>query len=223
MDQVLSEEQKDRILKYAQSIVHGDSKIMFLYYGGSIAYGTYQGDDSDIDVNLVIDGFKGFMHTTIGDIDFFIYGKEYAVKKQKLDKDMPLYFITYIDEVLAIDTTLIYLNPDYQKEFDSYCDIKLENRIDSFLDVFISYYQHCIDARPNEPTKRLYHLLRVRGIIERYIRTGEYSLALLENWRTLIFSYKKNWNNEIGYSIYKEEILKSMDFLRNYRDSLRGK
>ena len=53
MDQVLSKEQKDRILKYAQSIVHGDSKIMFLYYGGSIAYGTYQGDDSDIDVNEI--------------------------------------------------------------------------------------------------------------------------------------------------------------------------
>jgi len=223
MEQVLSNKQKERILKYARSIVHGDSKIMFLYYGGSIAYGTYQNADSDIDVNLVIDGFKGFMHTTIGDIDFFIYGKEYAIKKQNLDNDMPLYFITYIDEVLAIDKTLIYLNPEYKKEFDQYCDIKLEYRIDKYLDVFISYYQHCIDARPNEPTKRLYHVLRLRAIIENFISTGVYSLELTERWRTLIFAYKKNWDNEKGYLIYKNQILKSMEFLKNYRASLRGK
>lgn len=91
----------DEILK--QKIINivkrtlGKYRVMFIYFGGSLAYDTYIQGKSDIDVNVVVDGLKGYSHINIQDIDFFIYGKEVALEKQSLSNHLPLYFKTYID------------------------------------------------------------------------------------------------------------------------------
>lgn len=33
-------------------------KVMFVYMGGSIAYGTFVGNKSDYDINVFVDGLK---------------------------------------------------------------------------------------------------------------------------------------------------------------------
>ena len=34
-------------------------KIMFMYFGGSLAYDCYEDGKSDIDINVFVDGFNG--------------------------------------------------------------------------------------------------------------------------------------------------------------------
>lgn len=101
-------ELKNKIYRIAKNALK-NYKIMFMYFGGSLAYGSYIPKRSDIDVNVVVDGLKGYSHINIQNIDFFIYGKEAAMEKQKLTSKLSLYYKTYIDEVLEFGKTFIFL------------------------------------------------------------------------------------------------------------------
>lgn len=219
-DQVFSTEQKERIMKYVNQ-TFTDKEVMFVYYGGSVAYGTFDENTSDLDINVVVSGLKGYMHSCFNDCDLFIYGDDHYLKKQALDIDMPLYYKTYVDEVLALDSTLIYLNPKFQKEYEEYKNIHLETKLKEFLEIFIQYHKNIIDRKP-EPAKRLYHILRMRGVLENYKKTGKYTLEVLEPWASLVMTYKKNWKEQEGLTIFNEKILPSLEYLQNFVDQLKG-
>ena len=72
--------------------------VMFIYYCGSLAFGLND-ENSDDDVTVVLDGFKGNVHLSLGKLDVFAYGKDIYLKKQNLDPTVPLYDRAYIDEV----------------------------------------------------------------------------------------------------------------------------
>ena len=132
------------------------AKIMFAYYCGSIAYGT-EGENSDIDVTVVMSGLTGNIHMDAGNLDLFIYGEDCYLDKQNLSDKIPLYNKIYIDDVLEVDKNLIYLNPDYINEFNAYKNINLEEKLKSYLSSFIEYYTNEINDR-QEPVQRLYHV-----------------------------------------------------------------
>lgn len=220
MEALMSEEQKQRILRYAESIVQ-DKEIMFIYYGGSIAYGFYTEGTSDLDVNVIVHGLKGYLHSNYSDCDFFIYGDNYYMKKQQLSTELPLYYKTYVDEVLGLNKTLIYLNPKYEKEFEVYKKINLEQQLKKLLDIFLRYHYGVIERQVGIPVKRLYHVLRMRGIIENYKTTGKYSLEVLEPWASLLIKYKSEWETAEGKKIYQSQILPSMEYLQNFKDQLK--
>lgn len=60
--------------------VFPNTEILLIYYGGSKAYGL---DDksSDIDVTVVLQGFKGILHLFIGKYDLFVFSKEDFIKR----------------------------------------------------------------------------------------------------------------------------------------------
>ena len=90
-------------------------EVMFMYYGGSIAYGTYQEGISDIDVDVIVKDFNGYIHAESEVADYFIYGIDHYLKKKNFDDELPNYFKIYNDVILDIDKNLIYLNPKYKK------------------------------------------------------------------------------------------------------------
>lgn len=193
------------------------AKIMFAYYCGSIAYGT-EGENSDIDVTVVMSGLTGNIHMDAGNLDLFIYGEDCYLDKQYLSDKIPLYNKIYIDDVLEIDKNLIYLNPDYTNEFNSYKNINLEIKLKPYLSSFIEYYSNVINDR-QEPVKRLYHVFRMRGIIDHFDKTGKYELVVEEPWKARMLKYKKDWDTEIG-KVYFPMIKEQMNYLKNYKDRL---
>jgi predicted nucleotidyltransferase len=86
---------KESILEIVQGLFP-NTKVMFIYYCGSLAFGISD-ENSDDDVTVVLDGFKGNVHLSLGELDIFAYGRDIYLKKQNLDPSVPLYDRAYID------------------------------------------------------------------------------------------------------------------------------
>jgi predicted nucleotidyltransferase len=129
---------KVNILEIIQNIIP-QSTVMFIYYCGSVAFGL-EDADSDDDVTVVLDGFQGNVHLSLGTLDVFAYGRDVYLKKQNLDPSVPLYDRAYIDEVLSTKDTLIYLDERYRAEYEMYKNIDLTSRLGQFLASFVEHY-----------------------------------------------------------------------------------
>ena len=68
----------------------------------------------------------------------------------------------------------------------------------------------------DKPDKSMYHILRVRGMLENYEMSGIYEMKVAEPWKTYMLDFKKNYSNEIGVS-YLERIKEALDFINLYR------
>lgn len=208
---------KEKILTYAKGLLK-DKDIMFMYLGGSIAFGIYEEVYSDVDVNVFVNGLKGFIHTEMDGIDFFIYGDDKYLSRQTLKSDLPLYNKIFIDDALSLDETLLYLNPVYEGEYKQFKAVELKDRFKEYLDNFYQYHSFYF-TQSAKPTKKMYHVFRMRGMIENYILTGKLTLEISEPWRDKLFKYKHGWNTKVGVSLYAE-IPAALDYIRNYKEGL---
>ncbi len=208
---------KEKIITYAKGLLK-DKDIMFMYFGGSLAFGIYEDEYSDIDVNVFVNGLKGFIHTEIDGIDYFIYGEDKFLTRQDMSSDLPIYNKIFIDDALSIDETLIYLNPAYESEYKEFINIKLIDRYKEFLDKNLQYYYYHYNESA-KPTKKMYHVFRLRGVIENYKETGKLTLDIAEPWRTKLLSYKHNWNSETGVRLHAE-IKESLEYIRKFKEEL---
>lgn len=147
------------IKRYSRSEIYEDIanmlknyKIMFMYFGGSIAYDSYDESISDTDINVFVDGFEGYIHTSCADFDLFIYGKEFMMKRQYADSSMSEYNRLFIDDKCRINDTLIYLNPDYKAEYDEFVNYDITASLPKYLEVVYNYFMFLyIDS--DEPLK----------------------------------------------------------------------
>ncbi len=191
---------------------------MFIYYCGSIAYGLND-KSSDEDVTVVLDGFQGNVHLSLGAIDVFAYGRDNYRLKQNLDQSVPLYDRAHVDEVLSQNDNLIYLNEEYRAEYEVYKNIDLTRKLGQFLSSFVEHYEMRIDYP--EPLKAYYHILRVRGILDHVDRVGKYEHVVEEPWYSKMVEYKKNWNTEVGIR-YMPVFKDSLAYLATYRDRVKN-
>lgn len=206
---------KDNILEIIQNIFP-QSTVMFIYYCGSVAFGL-EDADSDDDVTVVLDGFQGNVHLSLGTLDVFAYGRDVYLKKQNLDPSVPLYDRAYIDEVLSTKDTLIYLDERYRAEYEMYKNIDLTSRLGQFLASFVEHYETRLDLPA--PQKSHYHILRVRGILDHVDQVGKYEHVVEEPWATMMKEYKKNWNNEVGIR-YMPILREQLRYIADYRDKV---
>ena len=63
-----------------QGFIGEDKTLMFCYFSGSLAYGTFA-ENSDIDVTAFIDGLDFYIHTNMGDYDVFLLPKTLEEEK----------------------------------------------------------------------------------------------------------------------------------------------
>jgi hypothetical protein len=204
---------KESILEIVQGLFP-NTTVMFIYYCGSLAFGISD-ENSDDDVTGVLDGFKGNVHLSLGELDIFAYGRDIYLKKQNLDPSVPLYDRAYIDEVLSTKDNLIYLDENYKEEYEAYKNIDLTSKLGLFLSSFVEHYQ--IRINYPEPQKSHYHILRVRGILDHVDQVGKYEHIILEPWYTMMIEYKKNWNNNKGKE-YMPLLREALNYIENYRD-----
>lgn len=196
--------------------VFPNTKILLIYYGGSIAYGL-DDDLSDKDVTVVLDHFKGNLHLTLGVYDFFVFSKDRFIQRQQFDETVIAYHRAAADNIMSIDKTLIYLDKSFKETLE---DLLKYDDLTFMLDHIraeLEYGKMRFDMNVN--FKSHYHVFRIRGMVDHYEITGRYELVIEEPWYKKMMDFKENWNNEKS-KIYIKEIKEQLSYLENYRNEL---
>lgn len=207
---------KDEITKSILNMFTGN-EVMFAYYCGSISYQTAD-EKSDIDVTVVLQDFNGLIHTNLGNVDIFCYGYNTFVKRQAMSEDIPLYNLIYADDIIEAKEHLIYLNPSFEKEFNDVLSNDFSKVLPKFLDAYINYYDLII-KQDKEVVKRAYHIIRIKGIIENYQKTGKYEIKVAKKWHDKIIDLKQNWQEKDKQETL-DELLKYLDDIKTFRNTL---
>lgn len=116
------------------TILFDPSSIMFMYYSGSINYGLND-EMSDYDVTIVVDGFIGSVQINYPNLDLLIFGSDCYLDRFDSNKEVPLYQLVKMDDILSIDKNIIYLNPIYNNQFNEYkaMQFNLKTYLNSFI------------------------------------------------------------------------------------------
>ena len=141
------------------------NEVMFIYYCGSDNYKTKQ-KKSDTDLTVVLSNFNGIIHASIEGVDIFAYGYENFLQRQSMNDTLPLYNLIHSDDVINMADNLIYLNPSYQTEYNSITALKFEDVLPQYLDAVIEYFNQLVNVE-KVIVKRSYHIIRIRGILEK--------------------------------------------------------
>jgi len=206
-----------QLLNQIQSLFPS-SKILLVYYGGSIAYGL-EDEESDEDITVVLDNFNGNIHLNLDKVDFFIFSKERFIQRQHFDETITSYHRASADNLMSIDSNVIYLDPEFNSEFDSVKNCDSKEFMLNHLKAQIDYGMMRFELSQN--LKSHYHIFRLRGMVDNFDKTGHYNLTVLEPWYTKMIDYKRNWNNEIGKR-YLDELKTELQYLIDYKDRMMG-
>lgn len=196
--------------------VFPNTEILLIYYGGSIAYGL-DSDASDKDVTVVLDGFKGNLHLTLGEYDLFVFARDRFIQRQQFDESIIAYHRAAADNIMSIDRTLIYINPTFQETLDQLLIYDDKEFMLNHIAAELEYGRMRFDVNTN--FKSNYHVFRIRGMVDHYEKTGKYELVVEEPWFTKMMDFKNNWDNEIAQN-YVKEIKEQLDYLENYRNEM---
>lgn len=196
--------------------VFPNTQILLIYYGGSIAYGL---DDelSDKDVMVVLDGFKGNIHLSVGEYDLFVFSRESFVKRQTFDESVIAYQRAAADNLMSLKKTLIYINPTFQESLDDLLIFDDKEFMLNHIAAELEYGRMRFDINKN--FKSHYHVFRIRGMVDHYEKTGKYELVVEEPWFTKMMDFKNNWDNEIAQG-FVDDIKDQLDYLENYRNEM---
>lgn len=195
------------------------NEVMFIYYCGSDNYKTKQ-KKSDTDLTVVLSNFNGIIHASIEGVDIFAYGYENFLQRQSMNDTLPLYNLIHSDDVINMADNLIYLNPSYQTEYNSITALKFEDVLPQYLDAVIEYFNQLVNVE-KVIVKRSYHIIRIRGILEKYLETGKYDVNLNEVWLNKVFEHKKNWDKELNTPVHLNQLKAFLDEIITIREGLR--
>lgn len=181
--------------------------ILLIYKCGSYAFGT-SNELSDEDYIVVLKDFNGLTHLSNGKREYFIFGLEAWIDKQEFSDDYDSYFEIFNDEVLAFPNSIIYQNESINEFVEKYKNGFKDNYkiwIKKVVDYFDEY------LKLNTINKQMYHLIRIKHIIENYEKFGSFSLDLSKEVLDWIDKYKKAENKRV----YKDEIVDALIYLKN--------
>ena len=69
--------------------------------------------------------------------------------------------------------------------------------------------------------KKFYHVIRMRGQIENYKKTGVFSLDLPKSYFDEEIDYKLSWNNETKRKELNEKLEKYLDEIYEFKEGLK--
>lgn len=192
------------------------AKVLFMYYSGSRGYG-YEVEESDIDITVVLEDFNGSLHLQLGKLDIFAFSKEMYIKRQNFDETIIDYYKSAVDDILVPEDKILYLSPEFDETYESLKQFNVKKLIVNQICALLNHTKFKMDI--SMELKSHYHLLRYKGILDHYDRTGVFELEIDEPIKSDMLHYKKNWNNEIGKS-YQEKLIQTFKYLENYRDRM---
>ena len=195
-------------------------KMAFMYFGGSVCYGTFISGKSDYDINVVVDDLKGAFKTNISGTDVFIYGVSSILDRLNPNSPISQYKRSFIDDVLGLPDTLIGLNEEYKDIYEKYKNFDFNKNLKGFLTNFYEYFAFCFNGE-FQVGKKFYHVIRMRGQIENYKKTGVFSLDLPKSYFDEEIDYKLNWNNETRRKELNEKLEKYLDEIYEFKEGLK--
>ena len=210
---------KKQIIKSIMSALPG-LKMAFMYFGGSVCYGTFISGKSDYDINVVVDDLKGAFKTNISGTDVFIYGVSSILDRLNPNSPISQYKRSFIDDVLGLPDTLIGLNEEYKEIYEKYKNFDFNKNLKGFLTNFYEYFAFCFNGE-FQVGKKFYHVIRMRGQIENYKKTGVFSLDLPKSYFDEEIDYKLNWNNENRRKELNTKLEKYLDEIYEFKEGLK--
>lgn len=210
---------KKSIKKKIMSVFPGFT-LMFMHFGGSIGYGSFVSGKGDYDINVFLDGFNGAFKTSIDDMDVFVYGKDKMMERLNPKSNLSLYKKCFIDDVLTLPDTLIYLNPEYQKEYEEYKNFKINEVLKGFLSNFYEYFGFCLNGS-SYIGKKFYHVIRMRGHLENYKKTGNFTLDVPKSYFDEEIDFKLNYEDKEKQKIYYEKIEKYLNEIYEIKEGMK--
>ena len=210
---------KKQIIKSIMSALPG-LKMAFMYFGGSVCYGTFISGKSDYDINVVVDDLNGAFKTNISGTDVFIYGVSSILDRLNPNSPISQYKRSFIDDVLGLPDTLIGLNEEYKDIYEEYKNFDFNKNLKGFLTNFYEYFAFCFNG-DFQVGKKFYHVIRMRGQIENYKKTGVFSLDLPKSYFDEEIDYKLNWNNENRRKELNEKLEKCLDEIYEFKEGLK--
>lgn len=210
---------KKQIIKSIMSALPG-LKMAFMYFGGSVCYGTFISGKSDYDINVVVDDLNGAFKTNISGTDVFIYGVSSILDRLNPNSPISQYKRSFIDDVLGLPDTLIGLNEEYKDIYEEYKNFDFNKNLKGFLTNFYEYFAFCFNGE-FQVGKKFYHVIRMRGQIENYKKTGVFSLDLPKSYFDEEIDYKLNWNNENRRKELNEKLEKYLDEIYEFKEELK--
>ena len=210
---------KKQIIKSIMASLPG-LKMAFMYFGGSVCYGTFISGKSDYDINVVVDDLKGAFKTNISGTDVFIYGVSSILDRLNPNSPISQYKRSFIDDVLGLPDTLIGLNEEYKDIYEKYKNFNFNKNLKGFLTNFYEYFAFCFNGE-FQVGKKFYHVIRMRGQIENYKKTGVFSLDLPKSYFDEEIDYKLSWNNENRRKELNTKLEKYLDEIYEFKEGLK--
>lgn len=210
---------KKQIIKSIMSALPG-LKMAFMYFGGSVCYGTFISGKSDYDINVVVDDLNGAFKTNISGTDVFIYGVSSILDRLNPNSPISQYKRSFIDDVLGLPETLIGLSEEYKDIYEEYKNFDFNKNLKGFLTNFYEYFAFCFNGE-FQVGKKFYHVIRMRGQIENYKKTGVFSLDLPKSYFDEEIDYKLSWNNENRRKELNEKLEKYLDEIYEFKEGLK--
>ena len=210
---------KKKIIRSIMASLPG-LKMAFMYFGGSVCYGTFISGKSDYDINVVVDDLNGAFKTNISGTDVFIYGVSSILDRLNPNSPISQYKRSFIDDVLGLPDTLIGLNEEYKDLYEEYKNFDFNKNLKGFLTNFYEYFAFCFNG-DFQVGKKFYHVIRMRGQIENYKKTGVFSLDLPKSYFDEEIDYKLNWNNENRRKELNAKLEKYLDEIYEFKEGLK--
>jgi hypothetical protein len=171
-----------------------EDDLIFSYWAGSFLYNC-SNINSDLDVVAVFANRKSLKKTRKHGIDFYIFGAE-ILKDNYLHKKHPFINKCHYDAVLYLkdQKKIIYRDPIYQNEILNYLSIDFNSFLIPYLRSVVSYHKYLLNHY-HPPIKYHYHLIRVRGLLDQYDKTGNLGHIIDGKYQKEIINYRNACKN----------------------------
>ena len=165
-------------------------EVLLMYKCGSYAFGTST-EASDEDYVVVLKNFKGITHSSNGKKEYFIFGLDDWKEKQDFSEHYDEYFLIFNDEVLAFPESIIYVHESVQDLVEKYKN-EFASKYKLWLKYVVSHFKFYFGI--GDVNKSMYHLVRIKHLVENFKTTGVFSLELSKEVSDWIIEFKKSKN-----------------------------
>lgn len=185
-------------------------EVLLIYKCGSYAFGTST-DKSDEDYVVVLRDFKGITHSSNGKKEYFIFGLEEWKEKQEFSDKYDEYYLIFNDEVLAFPESIIYAHESVQDLVEKYKN-EFATKYKLWIKNVVSHFKFYFGI--GDVNKSMYHLIRIKHIVENYKNTGAFSLELSKEVYEWILEFKKAKNK----ALYRQTLYEALVYLENIKE-----
>lgn len=185
-------------------------EVLLMYKCGSYAFGTST-EASDEDYVVVLKNFKGITHSSNGKKEYFIFGLDDWKEKQDFSEHYDEYFLIFNDEVLAFPESIICVHESIQDLVEKYKN-EFVSKYKLWLKYVVSHFKFYFGI--GDVNKSMYHLVRIKHLVENFKTTGVFSLELSKEVSDWIIEFKKSKNK----LPFRQTLYEALVYLENQKE-----